>query len=105
MNARFRVEQTFAINLRSFFVVSGVVTEGEIAVGQYLCAPFNLGVPIEAIEWVLRRDYREEPALVFRYRDAAELARWKALEWAGQVLDVTTSLERAGPLIEMSNDR
>ena len=105
MSARFRVDHVFAIHSRSFFVVSGMVTGGELTVGQYLCAPFNIGVPVAAIEWVLRQDYTENPALVFRYRDPTELARWKALDWTGRELDVADTLDGAGPLIEMSNDR
>ena len=105
MNARFRVNSAFAITSRSFFVLSGVVTEGNVHIGDYLRAPFNLGVPVAGLELMLLRTWKEEPALAFRYQCAAELELWRSIDWEGQELEVVASAEAAGPALQMSNDR
>ena len=105
MNARFRVNSVFAISSRSIFVLSGVVTEGIVHKGDYLCAPFNLGVPIIGVELVLLRTWKEEPALAFQYRSPDELALWESIDWVGQELEVVESPAAAGPALKMSNDR
>ena len=105
MKARFRVNAVFAIGSRSFFVLSGVVTEGTVHIGDYLCAPFNLGVPVAGVELVLLRTWKEEPALAFHYRNPAELALWQGIDWVGQELEVVESPQAAGPALQMSNDR
>lgn len=105
MNARFRVNSVFVISARSFFVLSGIVTEGTVHQGDYLCAPFNLGVPIASVEWVLLLTWTEAPALAFHYRNLDELALWQSIEWVGQELEVVASSQAAGPVLQMSNDR
>jgi hypothetical protein len=100
MFAHFLVEETFSVSSRESFVVHGRIVDGVVRRGQRVRAPSGLDAPVEAIEFVLLSvsPGRENPALVFRYRDVDELARWQALGLTGQTLE----LEDGG---EFSRDR
>ena len=91
MPARFRVENTFNVRIRSIFVAHGQVVAGTVRAGQHGISPVGLDAPVDAIEWVLlsAREGRENPALCFKYRDEAELAQWQTLGLAGQTLELT----------------
>jgi translation elongation factor EF-Tu-like GTPase len=90
MLAHFLVEETFSLSSRRLFVVHGRILDGVVRRGQRVRAPSGLDAPVEAIEFVLLsvNPGRENPALAFRYRDVAELARWQALGLAGQTLEL-----------------
>ena len=90
MSAHFLVEDTFRLARREIFVVHGRIVDGAVRSGQRVRAPSGLDAPVEAIEFVLLSvsPGRENPALVFRYRDVDELARWQALGLAGQTLEL-----------------
>ena len=91
MSARFRVADTFDVRVRSLFVAHGQIVTGAIRVGQRVISPAGLEAPVAAIEVVLlsATEGRENPALGFKYRDDAELARWQGLGLAGQTLELT----------------
>src|SRR4051812_23580063 len=82
MFAHFLVEETFSVSSRESFVVHGRIVDGVVRRGQRVRAPSGLDAPVEAIEFVLLSvsPGRENPALVFRYRDVDKLARWQALD-------------------------
>jgi translation elongation factor EF-Tu-like GTPase len=95
MSARFLVEDTFCLASREMFVVYGRIVDGTVKRGQRVRAPSGLDAPVEAIEFVLFSvsPGRENPALVFRYRDMEELARWQGLGLAGQTLELADGSE------------
>ncbi len=88
MTARFLVNATFNLSSRAVFVVHGQVLEGAVRRGQRVRAPEGLDAEVEQIEFVLisAQKGRENPALVFRYRDETQLARWQSLSLEGQTL-------------------
>jgi hypothetical protein len=88
MLAHFLVEKTFSLSSCQLFVVHGTILDGVVRRGQRVRAPSGLDTPVEAIAFVLLSvsPGRENPALAFRYRDVAELARWQALGLAGRTL-------------------
>ncbi|MEA2761524.1 MAG: hypothetical protein QOD47_808 [Gemmatimonadaceae bacterium] len=90
MSAHFLVEDTFRLASREIFVVHGRIVDGAVQRGQHVRVPSGLDAPVEAIEFVLlsASEGRENPALVFRYRDMDQLARWQALGLAGQMLEL-----------------
>jgi len=90
MPARFLVEDTFRLSNRGVFVVHGRIVEGAIRPGQRVRAPSQLDAPVDGVEFVLlsASDGCENPALTFRYSDEAQLARWQALQLAGQIVEL-----------------
>jgi len=90
MPARFLVEDTFRLSSRGVFVVHGRIVEGTIRVGQRVRAPWQLDAPVHSVEFVLlsASEGRENPALVFKYSDEAQLARWQALPLTGETLEL-----------------
>lgn len=88
--ARFLVENTFPVTSRGVFVVQGSILGGVVHPGQRVKAPAGIDAPVDAIELVLvsATETRDVPGLTFRYRDAAELARWQALDLKGQALEL-----------------
>jgi hypothetical protein len=90
MSAHFLVEDTFPLSSRRLFVVHGRIVDGTVRRGQRVRAPSGLDAPVEAIEFMLLSvsPGRENPALVFRYRDVDQLAQWQALGLVGQTLEL-----------------
>ena len=99
MSAHFLVEDTFRLARREIFVVHGRIVHGAVQRGQRVRAPSGLDAPVETVEFVLlsaSEGRRENPALVFRYRDMDQLARWEALGLAGQTLELEDGGELSG---------
>jgi len=90
MPARFVVEDTFRLSRLGIFVVHGRILDGTIRPGQRVRTPPGLDAPVDRVEFVLlsASEGRENPALTFKYRDEAQLARWQALPLAGQTLEL-----------------
>ena len=90
MPARFLVEDCFEIASRAVFVVHGRILDGSVRRGQRVREPAALDVPVDAVEFVLlsASEGRENPALTFRYSNAAQLARWQALGLRDQTLEL-----------------
>jgi len=90
MRARFLVEDTFQLSRLGIFVVHGRILDGTVRPGQRVRTPPGLDAPVDRVEFVLlsASEGRENPALTFKYRDEAQLARWQALPLAGQTLEL-----------------
>jgi hypothetical protein len=85
--ARFSVTHTFPILSRSLFFVLGDTMVGEVRIGMVVDAGTGFREAIHAVEFA-RTERREEVALGFRYRDAAELATWQSIAWDGMTLEI-----------------
>ena len=90
VSARFLVDGSLPIHGRRAFAVHGTILQGTVRAGQRVRAPHGLTALVASVEYILfsATEGRESPALVFEYRDEAELARWLALPLAGQTLEL-----------------
>ena len=93
MGARFQVEQTFQLQSRRLFVARGNILDGAVQRGQRVVAPSGIDVPVDSVEFVSlsATKNREAVALCFRYRDDDQLAQWRSLSLAGQILELADS--------------
>ncbi|MEP6691423.1 MAG: hypothetical protein ABJD07_09715 [Gemmatimonadaceae bacterium] len=88
MSATMRVHGSVVVGARSMFAVRGVVVAGELAVGQRVTSPEGFDATVFSIERTLRDPGggTDNTAIIFRYANAAQLARWRALVPAGTEL-------------------
>ena len=84
------VKNTVRLSSRGVFVVHGRIIDGTISRGQRVHRPPGLDAPVAGVEFVLlsASEGRENPALTFKYRDEAQLARGQALDLMGQTLEL-----------------
>jgi len=90
MPGRFLVEGTFSLAGRSLFVAHGQLSEGTVVARECVTAAGGVRATISAVEFVLLSavEGRENLALCFRFRDEAELARWRQAILPGETLDI-----------------
>ena len=89
---KFHVNNTFVLELKSWFVLAGSIVEGTITPGMVVDIPLNSGVsmlaPIDAVEFAFRPGRSEDTCLCIRYADVEELLLWQGLNIGKEILDV-----------------
>jgi hypothetical protein len=95
MPGRFLVEETFSLAARGLFVAHGQLVEGTVVARECVTAAGGVRATIGAVEFVLLSAVqgRENLALCFRFRDEAELARWRQAILPGEMLDIRPSAQ------------
>lgn len=90
--SKFRVNDTFAVERRRLFVLTGVIVEGQIWAGMLVNVPLNSSLSIarriQSIEFARRTDGREDVCLCIAYESSDQLNVWKALNIQNETLDV-----------------
>lgn len=93
--ARFHVNESFAIESRSLFVLAGNVVEGAVLPGMVILVPLNsqlsLSAAVHSIEIANGSDGREGLRLCILCADSEELTLWSGLGISDEELEVTPS--------------
>ena len=94
--AKFRVNDTFALESRRLFVLAGAILEGPIQAGMIVSLPLNSSLsiagPIHSIEYA-RTTRGEDVCLCIAYEDSDELAIWSGLNIQNETLDVVSTIQ------------
>ena len=89
---RFHIQDTFAIQDRTTFVLAGFVIEGEVTAGMAVSIPFNSNVKLTAkidrIEFVRRPD-GDVVCLCLDCNVPDEVTLWEALNIRNRMIEVT----------------
>jgi hypothetical protein len=90
--SKFRVKDTFALELRQLFVMAGSIVEGQIRAGMIVSVPLNssflVSGQIHSVEFARRIDGGEDVCLCIAYEDSDELGLWNALNVQNETVDV-----------------
>jgi hypothetical protein len=88
----FQINDSFAIESRSLFVLVGSTTAGTIKPGMLVRIPLNgslsMTASIESIDSLKREGGREYTVLCIRISDADGLSLWRGLNIGGEAIDV-----------------
>lgn len=92
--SRFHVQDTFAIQDKSTFVLAGFIIEGEVTAGMTVSIPFNANVKmtaqIDRIEFVHRPD-GNVVCLCLDCSVPDEVTLWEALNIKNRMIDITSA--------------
>lgn len=92
MSGRFKAAGTLPLDSVGLFAVHGEIVDGVARIGQFASAPSGFQARVHGVEFVRLADGREDIALTFLPRDAAEAARWSGLSLAGEDIELRERL-------------
>ena len=97
--ATFRVHGSFVLGARSFFIVRGVIADGEVREGQIVAQPEGIDAPVKSVERRLSSvsGGGDQTALMFRFTSRAQLGRWEALARPGVELTLVDPADEDRP--------